>query len=175
MRPGSDEHAPYYGKYIALVPDGEIVAQLAYQIRETIEMLAELPNSAGDYRYAAGKWSLKEVLGHMIDTERVFSFRALCFARGDQNPLPGFEQDEYVRNSGSSARSWRNLLEEFETVRETTVLLFQGLNVEAWSRRGLASGTEVSVRALAWMIAGHELHHRHGIRENYGLVLKPAV
>lgn len=175
MRPASDEHAPYYGKYIALVPDGEIVAQLAFQIRETIEMLAELPGSAGDYRYAAGKWSLKEVLGHMIDTERVFSFRALCFARGDQNPLPGFEQDDYVRNSGSGARSLRNLLEEFETVRETTVLLFQSLHAEAWSRRGIASGDEVSVRALAWMIAGHELHHRLGIRENYSAVLSPRA
>ena len=175
MRPASDEHAPYYGKYIALVPDGEIVAQLAFQIRETIEMLAELPGSAGDYRYAAGKWSLKEVLGHMIDTERVFSFRALCFARGDQNPLPGFEQDDYVRNSGSGARSLRNLLEEFETVRETTVLLFQSLHAEAWSRRGIASGNEVSVRALAWMIAGHELHHRQGIRENYSPVLSPRA
>jgi uncharacterized damage-inducible protein DinB len=171
MRPASDEHPPDQGKYIGLVPDGEIVAQLAYQIRETIAMLSDLPDSAGDYRYAAGKWSLKEVLAHMIDSERVFSFRALCFARGDQNPLPGFEQDDYVRNSGSGARSLKNLLEEFETVRKATVLLFQSLNTQAWSRRGIASQNQVSVRALAWMIAGHELHHRSGIQENYSVVL----
>src|SRR5215469_15554682 len=101
MRPAAGEHAPNYANYIELVPDGEIVAQLAYQIRDTIALLSDLPDSAGDYRYAAGKWSLKEVLGHMIDSERVFSFRALCFARGDHNPLPGFEQDDYVHHAGS--------------------------------------------------------------------------
>ena len=103
------------------------------------------------------------MLAHMIDSERVFSFRALCFARGDQNPLPGFEQDDYVRNSGSGARSLKNLLEEFETVRKATVLLFQSLNTQAGSRRGIASQNQVSVRVLAWMIAGHELHHRSEI------------
>src|SRR5579863_5390971 len=171
MRPGSDEHPSEQGEYIRLVPGGEIVAQLSYQIRETIALLSDLSDTAGDYRYIAGKWSLKEVLGHMIDSERVLSFRALCFARGDQNPLPGFEQNDYVRNSGSGARSLKNLLEEFEMVRKATVLLFQGLNTQAWSRRGIASENEVSVNALAWMIAGHELHHRNGIQKNYSAVL----
>ncbi|HLH40423.1 MAG TPA: DinB family protein [Bryobacteraceae bacterium] len=167
MRPASNEHAPYYAKYIGLAPDGDIVSQLKSQIGETIGLLSPLSDAAGDFRYAPDKWSLKEVLGHMIDTERIFSFRALSFARGDRNPLPGFEQDDYVRAAGSNERTLKSLVEEFEAVRRSTVLLFGNFSEAAWQRRGIASGNEVTVRALAWIIAGHELHHRRGIAENY--------
>lgn len=167
MRPASNEHAAYYGKYIGLVPDGEIVATLDSQIRDTLALLSPVSESAGDYRYAPGKWTLKEVLGHVIDAERVFSFRALWFARGDENPLPGFEQDDYVRAADSGERTLKGLIEELEAVRRSTVLLFRSFPEPAWSRRGIASHNEVSVRALAWIIAGHELHHRRGIREDY--------
>ncbi len=167
MRPAVDEHAAYYKLYIALVPDGDIVATLSAQGRETAAMLSRLSEAQGDYRYAAGKWTVKEVVGHVIDTERIFIYRALRFARGDRTPIPGYEQDDYVRNAGSGARTLKNLIEEFEAVRRATVLFFAGLSSEAWSRRGIANHYEMSVRAAAWVIAGHEIHHRRALEEKY--------
>ena len=167
VRPAPDEYAPYYGRYIALVPDGPIVETLREQITETTALLSALPDAKAEHRYEPGKWSLKEVIGHVIDGERIFSYRALRFARRDETPLPGFEQDDYVPAGAFGRRTIRSLLDEFRVVREATVHLFQNLDEEALSRSGIASENRMSVRALAWVIAGHERHHRGVIRERY--------
>jgi hypothetical protein len=167
--PGPDEYAPFYRDYVARVPAGDIVAVLGEQIGETLRVLGGLTEAAANRAYAPGKWTIKEVVGHVIDAERVFSTRALRFARGDRTELPGFDQDPYVLAGGFAARSIRDLADELAAVRRATVLLFRGLPEEAWGRRGVASGQEVSVRALAYIIAGHELHHRSILRERYGV------
>ncbi|MGA9814974.1 MAG: DinB family protein, partial [Terriglobales bacterium] len=158
-RPESNEYAPYYGKYISLVPDGDILLTLEQQMSDTRALLAPREADA-NFRYAPGKWSVKEALGHVIDTERVFSYRALRIARNDKTPLAGFEQDDYVKYGPFAQASLAALLEEFTSVRRASVSLFRGLDEAAWIRRGTASNNEVTVRALAYMIAGHELHHR---------------
>lgn len=165
-RPGSNEYAPYYDKYVSLVPEGDILVTLEKQSPETAALLAR-PESEGDFRYAPGKWSVKESLGHVIDAERVFSYRALRIARNDKTPLAGFEQDDYVKYGPFGHCSLAALVEEFTSVRKATVLLFRAFDEAAWSRRGVASNNEVTVRALAYMIAGHELHHRRLFREKY--------
>ena len=167
VRPAPNEYAPYYGRYIALVPDGPIVETLRDQIVETTTFLGSLPEAKGDHRYQPGKWSVKEVIGHMIDSERVFSYRALRFARRDETPLPGFEQDDYVPAGAFGRRTLRDLIEEFRAVREATVHLYRHLDEEALSRSGIANENRMSVRALAWSIAGHERHHVGVLRERY--------
>lgn len=167
VRPAPDEYAPYYGRYIALIPDGPIVETLRSQIAETTAVLGALPEAKGEHRYEPGKWSVKEVLGHVIDGERVFSYRALRFARRDETPLPGFDENLYVPAAGFSRRTIRSLLDEFRAVREATVHLYQNLDDEALSRSGIASENRMSVRALAWTIAGHERHHLGVLRERY--------
>ncbi len=166
VRPDSNEYAPYYGKYVSLVPEGDILVTLEKQLSETLALLA--PREAdGDFRYAPGKWSVKEALGHVIDTERVFSYRALRIARNDKTPLAGFEQDDYVKFGPFADCSLAALLQEFTSVRKATVALFRALDEAAWGRRGVASNNEVTVRALAYMIAGHELHHRRLFEQKY--------
>ena len=165
-RPESGEYAPYYERYVSLVPDGDILATLEGQAPQTVALLA--PHQAdGDFRYAAGKWSVKEALGHVIDTERVFSYRGLRIARNDRTPLAGFEQDDYVKYGPFGQCSLTALLEEFTSVRQATLSLFRALDEAAWARRGVASNNEVSVRGLAYIIAGHELHHRRIFQERY--------
>ena len=166
-RPAQDEHAPYYGKYTSLVPDGNVVEILEHQIAATVNLLRNLPEEKANYRYAPEKWSVKEVIGHLTDSERIFAYRALRIARNDQTPLASFEQDGYVPAGDFGARTIADLLDEFECVRRSTLFLFKNLNEEAWSRRGTASDNEVSVRALAYIIAGHELHHLNVLREKY--------
>lgn len=166
-RPDPSEYGAYYGRYISLVPDGPIVDTLRDQMAETLGLLRALPESRADHRYAPGKWSIKEIVGHVADAERVFGYRALRIGRGDETPLPGFEQDPYVRAGGFGARSLRHLLDELEAVRRATVLLLEGFDEIAMARRGTASGMPVSVRALAYIAAGHELHHRTVLRERY--------
>jgi len=168
-RPDASEHAAYYGKYIALVPGNEIMRALESQGRETAQMLASLSESQGAHRYAPGKWSVKEVIGHVADSERIFAYRALRIARGDRTPIEGFEQDDYVRGAEFDRLTVADLLAEYKSVREATLRLFGCLQPEAWTRRGIANKNEVSVRALAYMIAGHELHHRQILREKYGV------
>jgi hypothetical protein len=165
--PDASEYAPYYGRYITLVGGHDVVAALEDQPRETLALLSTLSEEQGDFRYAPDKWSIKEMLGHLIDAERVFSYRALRFARNDGTPLASFEQDDYVRAGGFDDRPLGDLIEEFVCVRRATVWLFRPLSAEAWMRRGVASGNPVSVRALAYVIAGHELHHRRVLREKY--------
>jgi hypothetical protein len=166
-RPVEGEFLPYYEAYIKLVPAGDVLVTLETQISETQSMLRALPASSSTYRYAPGKWSVNELVGHLIDSERIFAARALRFARNDATPLPGFEQDDYVRNSKFEAYPTAELASEFDTVRRATVFLFKHLDEAAWMRRGTANNAEVTVRALAYIIAGHELHHREILRSRY--------
>jgi len=165
--PDTSEYAPYYGRYITLVGGNDVIAALEDQPRETLALLSTLSEEQGDYRYAPDKWSIKEMLGHVIDAERVFSYRALRFARNDRTPLASFEQDDYVRSGDFGDRRLADLIEEFVSVRQATLWLFRQLSTEAWMRRGIASGNPVSVRAVAYIIAGHELHHRRVLQEKY--------
>lgn len=166
-RPDADEYLPYYETYIRLVGDGDVVARLESQMKDTVALIGKIPDSRGTYRYAPGKWSINEVIGHLIDAERMFASRALRFARGDKTPLPGFEQDDYVAGGNFDDYPLSDLLAEYETVRKGTCFLFRHMSEEATTRRGVANGAEISVRALAYIAAGHELHHRGVIEEKY--------
>jgi len=166
-KPEESEYLPYYGRYIALVSAGDVVSTLEAQMRDSQALLAGISPAVSTYRYAPGKWSVNELLGHVIDTERIFAGRALRFARGDSSPLPGFEQDDYVRNASFNSYPLAELAAELDAVRRSTLFLFRHLSEEAWMRRGMASGAEVSVRALAYITAGHELHHREILRTRY--------
>jgi len=165
-RPQAGEFAPYAEKYISLVPDDALSA-LEQQSRQTEELFASRPETDGDFRYAPDKWSAKEVLGHIIDTERIFTYRALRAARLDKTPMEGFEQDDYVRHGGFAQRTLKSLLEEYQSVRSASITLFRSFDGETWLSRGIANKHEISVRALAFMTAGHELHHFKILRERY--------
>ncbi|MEO5579255.1 MAG: DinB family protein [Gemmatimonadaceae bacterium] len=166
-RPGPDEYSQDLASYVARVPDGDVIDILSTQIVETAALLHDLPDSRGDQRYAPGKWSIREVVGHMADTERVFAYRALCFSRGDPAPLPGFDQDDYVRAAPFPRISLVDLVDEFEHLRWATLHLFRNLDDDALMRRGSANGNEISVRALAFLCAGHENHHVDILRTRY--------
>jgi hypothetical protein len=166
-RPQTGDYALDYGKYIALVPGGDFLATLASQLRDTSALLSPLTDSEGEFRYAPGKWSIKEILGHVNDAERIFSYRMLRIARGDQTPLPGFEQDDYVKTGNFGARRLSDLLEEFGSIRQATIALARSLDTAAWLRRGVASQNEVTALALAFIIAGHERHHSTILRDRY--------
>jgi hypothetical protein len=168
-KPASSEHAAYYSRYVDLVPDGNVLGALASQIGGTLGQLRAVSEADSLKRYAPGKWSVREAVGHMIDTERVFAYRALRFARNDRTNLPGFEQDDYVAAAHFDTRPWADLQEEFAAVRASTLLMFRGLGEEAWTRQGIANGNPMSVRAAAYVIAGHELHHMKVLREMYGV------
>lgn len=167
QRPTPDEYAPYYGKYIDLLPEGDLLDLLAQQCNETLSLMKDLSEEDAERRYAPGKWSLKEVLGHVIDTERIFAYRALCIGRGEQKALPGYDQDAYAAGAHFDARTVEDLAEEYRAVRQSTIALFRGLNEAALKRRGVANEVELSARAAACIIAGHERHHVQIIRERY--------
>ena len=166
-RPAADEHAPYYATYTSLVPEGDVRDHLRRQLHETVSMLSGVTDERASRAYGPGKWTLKESLLHVIDAERVFTYRLLRIARGDTTALPGFEQDDWVPHSGANARSTASLLLEFASVRAATLQLMDSLTPAAWARRGTASGKEVTARALAYICAGHELHHQRIFRERY--------
>lgn len=166
-RPDSTEYAPEFGKYISLVPEGEIVVTLDKQIESTLSLIRGLSAAQGDLRYAPGKWSVKEVIGHLIDAERIFAYRALRFARNDATPLPGFDESGFVTNAGFGSRSLADLAEEFEHTRKSNVYMFKSLDGDSWLRRGAANDNEITVRAIAYSIAGHELHHVGILRSRY--------
>jgi DinB superfamily len=166
-RPQPGEYAPYYDRYISQVQGADILATLDAQRRQTMLLLSGRDESEGDFRYALDKWSAKEVLGHVCDTERIFAYRALRIARGDRTPIEGFEQDDYVRNGPFAHRPLAELIEDYIAVRRATLTLLRNLDESAWMRRGIANKNEVSVRALAYTIAGHELHHRRILEEKY--------
>ena len=165
-RPAPTEYAPYYERYVSLVA-GDVVETLERQAAETAAILGGLGEERGDSRYEPGKWSVKELISHVVDTERIFAYRLLRIARGDRTPMEGFDQDPYVANSNAGARTLRSLAEEFAHVRAATLALVRSLDDAAWSRTGVANENEVTVRALAHIIAGHEAHHMGVLRERY--------
>ena len=167
IRPAADEFAPYYNTYVSVVPDGDVVAALASQIDETLDLLRPLSDAQALHRYAPDKWSVKEIITHLTDAERVFTFRGLWFARKAPDALPPFDENAWAPEAQADAVPLEELLDEFAAVRAATVSLYSHLPAEAWSRRGIASGKSVSVRALAWICAGHELHHVRVLRERY--------
>ena len=166
-RPDSAEYAPYYARYVEQVPEGDVVATLRQQAEEMQALLAGLPPSRGGHRYAPDKWTVREVLGHLVDCERIFTYRALRIARGDKTPLASFDQNEFVRNADSDRRTIADLADELRALRQATVALFATLSPEAWSRTGTASDVAVSVRGLAFIVAGHTRHHLTILRERY--------
>jgi hypothetical protein len=166
-RPEPGEYAPYYDRYISLVPGSDILTTLDEQRRQTMLLLCGRDDEEGDFRYSPDKWSAKEVLGHVCDTERVFAYRALRIARGDRTPMEGFEQDDYVRNGPFARAPLAELVEDYIAVRRATLTLLRNLEESAWTRSGVANKNEVSVRALAYIIAGHELHHRRILEAKY--------
>lgn len=167
-KPQPGEYPPFATGYIALAIAHDDVLKLLTDLMEsTAATFSSLPADKGDYRYAPGKWSIKEMLGHMIDTERVFAYRALCISRGEQQNLPGFEQNDYVEKSEANKRTMADLITEFKTVRLSSLYLLQSLSTQQVDRLGSGNGHPVSVRALAHMIAGHELHHLTILRDRY--------
>ncbi|MFN8450678.1 MAG: DinB family protein [Anaerolineae bacterium] len=167
-RPQADEYAPYYGQYIRRVPDGaDIFTVLSGQPDELRALLASVSDERANLRPAPGEWSIKEVVGHVCDAERIFAYRALRVARGDTTPLPGFEQDDYVRATDLNVRSLPDLIEEFVLQRRANVLCFQPLTEAESQRRGTASSNPVSVRALLFMMAGHVMHHIESLKTDH--------
>ena len=167
MRPEANEATPYYFNYINLVPDDDIISVLEKQLGETSSFLSEISEEKSLERYAPDKWSLRELLNHINDTERLFVFRALWFARGFTSPLPSFDQEIGVNGAGADRLSWASQMEEFRSIRLATLAFFRGLPEEAWERSGIASDNPFTVRALAYIAAGHVKHHADVIRNRY--------
>ena len=166
-RPQPAEYDPYYQKYVGLVPEDEIVPALDGQTDELDKLFDGVPEEKGTFAYADGKWTLKEVLSHLIDGERMFAYRVFRIARGDKTPIEGFEQDGYIENSHANRRTFSELLNEFRLLREANVLFFKNLETGDWVRTGTANNVEVSVRSLAWIMVGHIRHHTAILRERY--------
>jgi uncharacterized damage-inducible protein DinB len=166
-RPDPSEYDPYYERYISLVQTDDMAATLQKQAQETRDLLGKVSTEKADFRYAPGKWSVKEVVGHINDTERIMSYRVLRISRGDQTPIEGFEQDDYVAGGKFACRTLDNLLQEFMTIRNATIQLIRHLDPEAAERRGTANQKQISARAVIYIIAGHELHHRRILQEKY--------
>jgi uncharacterized damage-inducible protein DinB len=162
--PDKTEFAPHADIYVDTVESGDIVKELIAQRNELRTILSSLK---GTYAYAPGKWTVSELLGHITDCERIFAYRVLCVARGDQTPLPSFDQDPYMANANFAARTLEDIFTEFEEVRDSSILLLRHLPAEAWSRRGTVSGHSVTTRGLAFVLAGHEKHHTNIRREKY--------
>ncbi len=168
-RPAATEYAPYQQVYIDLVPEEDIVSALEKQGRETAALLHMISDEKASFRYAPEKWSVKQVVGHFTDTERIFCYRALAIARGEAKSLPGFDEKAYAAASDADRRKIGDLAAEYEAVRQATVALFRGLSPEAWKRSGVANEKPVTVRAVAHVVLGHERHHLRVLRERYGL------
>lgn len=174
-KPQSNEYtqAPYVGKYIDLVDSEDVIETLRQQAETVKNLYKSLSVDQQENRYAPQKWSVREILGHMVDTERIFAYRALCFARGEQQPLPGFDENEYFANANYGAQSLEQLLNQYTYVRLGTIALGESLPEEAQSRMGTASGNHLSARALFSMIAGHERHHLNVLADRYGIKSNP--
>jgi hypothetical protein len=166
-RPQPNEAASYYSMYIDRVKSDDIVDVLAKQLDETLAFLSEISEEQSLHRYAPDKWSMRELLGHVNDGERVFTFRALWFARGFEDPLPSFDQEIGFKAAESDKVSWRTHIDEFRAIRSATLALFRNLPEEAWRRSGIASDNSISVRAIAYIVAGHVSHHLAILRERY--------
>lgn len=167
QRPVKDEYSPFYERYIHLVPEGNLIDILSKQMVETTALLSVISETKADSRYAPGKWSLKEVVGHVTDNERIMSYRLLMIARGSQAPIAGYNQDEFVQAASFQSATFSQIIEDYKAVRRSTLTLVSGLPEQAWTRRGTANNLEVSARAIACIIAGHETHHINVIRDKY--------
>lgn len=167
IRPSEDEYAPFYAGYVGRVPDGDVVEALIGGVEIAAALLHDVDEERALRAYAPGKWTLKEVVLHCTDAERISGYRALCIGRADATELPGWDEQAYAPMSGANARTMESLLDELESVREATVMLFEGLPAAAWTRHGRANGQRISVRALAWITAGHLLHHLEIIQDKY--------
>lgn len=168
-RPAAGEYAPYFERYVSRVPEADALSVLERQRAEVRAAFAGVPEAKGGYRYAPGKWSVRELFGHVIDTERIFAYRALCIARGETAPLPGFEQDPYVANAGHDRWTLAELLDDFDAVRGTNLAMLSHLDETAVRRVGTSSGHATSVRAIAYILAGHVRHHLGVLAEKYGV------
>jgi hypothetical protein len=173
LKPGDNEYAEYYGPYVALVAESDILGALAGQPDDLAQLVSRVRPGRESYRYAEGKWGIREVIGHLIDAERVFGFRAFCFSRGEQAPLPGFDENDYVRQSHYDARPLNELMAEFRTVRQGNIAFLRGLNEKEWAQLGTASTKLVSVRALAYIMVGHARHHGNVLRDRYAEAFEP--
>jgi DinB superfamily len=169
MRPGPDEYASFYKDYVGLVEGDDAMAALRSVMSEILDILRNVSDDEAMARRPPYVWSIKQVVGHLIDCERIQAYRILRIARGDATPLPGFEENDYFLASGSDARSLGDLVAEYEVVRRSTLALLAGLPEEAWARRGVANNCPVSARALAFIIAGHERHHAIILRKRLGV------
>jgi hypothetical protein len=165
--PDRTEAVEYYFIYIDQVPDGDLFTLLRAQANEIVGLLNSISDEESLRRYAPDKWSIRDVVNHINDTERLFVFRAFWFARGFDSPLPSFDQNIAVSGANAGQRSWRSLIEEFQAVRAATISFFESLPAEAWMRRGIASGNPFTVRALAYLAVGHVIHHSKILREKY--------
>lgn len=168
-RPAATDYPPYMQRYIDLVPEEDIAAGLEKQGKETLALLRKLSEEKGSFRYEPEKWSLKSVIRHFTDAERVFCYRALAIARGETRSLPGFDENDYAALSDADGQTLRDIVGEYEAVRRSTIALFRGLSAEAWKRRGTANDNPATVRGLAYTILGHERHHLRVLREKYGV------
>ncbi len=171
-RPTSDEYAPAFEGYVSRVPETDIMAVLARQREELPEALAAVRGESERFRYAAGKWSIRELVGHVIDTERIMGYRAVCIARGETSSLPGFDENAYAAHATFDDYPLAELLQEFVLVREGHLSFFRHLSAEAWIRQGLANQKKTSVRGLAWSMAGHVRHHMAVLEQHYLLRLR---
>ncbi|MBI2682233.1 MAG: DinB family protein [Acidobacteriales bacterium] len=168
-RPQPDEYAPYYADYLTRIPEGaDVLGFLSTQLDALLHTLARIPDSAAAASWQPGKWTLKQEVGHLIDVERIFSYRATCIARGEQQPQPGFEQEDYAREAGSDLRTLADLAREFEMLRRANLLQFAHLTPEQAARRGTAGGNPFTVRAILHVMAGHTQRHLEKIRKHYG-------
>lgn len=166
-RPSKNEYAEYYERYVSLVEETDIVAALEQQHFELLEILKDIDEEKSFHTYAEGKWTIKELIGHLIDGERIFAYRALRISRADETPIEGFEQDGYIENSNFYNTKFTDLVSEFLYTRKANVILFQNLTNRAWLRTGTASDATVSVRAIAYIMVGHVRHHLQILRERY--------
>ena len=166
-KPETNEYPPYYKEYVNHVPDGELLQILDDQQKETKKLLMDLSEEMAEYQYAPGKWTIKEVIGHITDTERIMCYRLLSIARGEKGMLPGYTDDDYVKRGQFNRFSLSDLLHHQALVRQHTILLLSSLDEEAMRQRGNANGSEVTALAIAYIIAGHEMHHRRLIKDRY--------
>lgn len=168
-RPAPGDYSDYFQGYIDRVPDGDVMMTLSNQGERMAALLRATSEEKGNFCYAPGKWSVKRLALHITDGERMFCYRAMCLARGDQQPMPGFDENSYAEHDGSDKRSLASIISEYTSVRAATLTLFGGFGPAAWQRRGIANGSPVTTASLPWIIAGHDLHHFSVLQERYGL------
>jgi hypothetical protein len=169
-RPAESEHAPYYGRYVSLVAEDDAIAALERQVDEIRRLVASVPADRETFRYGPDKWSVRQVIGHLVDGERVFGYRAFCISRGEQAALPSFDENAYVAESRYDEIPLPELGRELLAVRDANLVALRRLDAGAWTRMGSASGKPVSVRALGFVMVGHVRHHAAILRERYGIV-----